>query len=171
MKLIIIAMIILCVSYVAGIFYTQSIETNINIKASKAEIWALLADFNSYETWNPFIVSAKGSAKKGDSIEIIIKPPHSKSTAFRPKLLVVDENREIRWLGTFLLPGLFDGEHYFKIIPNSDGTVNLIQGEFFRGVLAYLFMSSILEDTRAGFILMNEALKIGVERRVLIKEE
>ena len=34
---------------------------------------------------------------------------------FKPTVLAVHPERELRWLGRFILPGLFDGEHSFRI--------------------------------------------------------
>jgi len=34
---------------------------------------------------------------------------------FRPTILKAEPERELRWLGRLLLPGLFDGEHVFEI--------------------------------------------------------
>jgi len=34
---------------------------------------------------------------------------------FRPTILKAEPNRELRWLGHLLVPGLFDGEHIFTI--------------------------------------------------------
>jgi hypothetical protein len=34
---------------------------------------------------------------------------------FRPTVLNAETNRELRWLGHLLAPGLFDGEHSFTI--------------------------------------------------------
>jgi len=58
-------------------------------------------------------------------------------------VLVAAAGRELRWLGRFLVPGLFDGEHYFIIAACPEGGVRFIQGGRFSGVLV-LFAKSRL---------------------------
>ncbi len=90
---------------------------------------------------------------------------------FRPIVLKFDENKEFRWLGKLLIKGLFDGEHYFILTDNGNGSTAFTHGEEFKGLLVSVF-SRILEKTKIGFELMNEALKKGCEKgKTNIKEE
>ena len=83
---------------------------------------------------------------------------------FRPTFLVAEPNRELRWLGHFWLPGLFDGEHSFSIEPLADRRVRFIQRERFKGLLVP-FLSKMLDgDISRGFNEMNRALKLRAER-------
>ena len=77
---------------------------------------------------------------------------------FKPIVLRFDPKKEFRWKGKFLIKGLFDGEHYFILNDNNDGTTKFIQGENFSGLLIK-FMEKVLEQTKNGFVLMNKALK------------
>jgi hypothetical protein len=77
---------------------------------------------------------------------------------FKPTVIEAEPDRELRWLGRLLLPGLFDGEHTLRIEPAGDGHVRFLQSERFNGVLVALFGKG-LEQTRQGFEQMNEALK------------
>jgi len=78
---------------------------------------------------------------------------------FLPTLLAVSPKREFRWKGKLVVPGLFDGEHYFKLETTPNGGVLLHQGETFTGLLVPLFRKSLDGATRQGFVAMNEALK------------
>lgn len=42
---------------------------------------------------------------------------------FRPTVLVAEPDRELRWRGRLLVPGLLDGEHAFVVEPRGDGGV------------------------------------------------
>ncbi len=77
---------------------------------------------------------------------------------FKPRILSYDPNKQLRWKGKFIVKGLFDGERYFILNKNNDGTTTFIQGEIFSGILVGLF-GKALEKTKEGFILMNEAVK------------
>jgi hypothetical protein len=83
---------------------------------------------------------------------------------FRPTVLRSTPNRELRWLGRFIMPGIFDGEHYFIIEPLADSNVRFIQGEKFTGMLVPFLKSSLDRKTKAGFMAVNEALKRKAER-------
>lgn len=65
---------------------------------------------------------------------------------------------ELRWRGKFIVSGLFDGEHFFGLKENTDGSTLFVHGKDFSGLLVGFF-GKALEKTRKGSILMNEALK------------
>jgi len=81
---------------------------------------------------------------------------------FRPRVLAVEANRELRWLGSFLVRGLFDGEHAFLIERIGTVRVRFVQRERFTGILVPLFGKG-LTATRLGFEEMNLALKARAE--------
>lgn len=114
----------------------KEIKTDILIHATPEKVWAILTNFDDYPNWNPFIKSIQGDVKIGNKIIARIEPPKAKGMTFKPKVLVFDTNKEFRWIGHLLMPGLFDGEHTFQIINNGNGTSTFIQSEKFR---EYLF--------------------------------
>ena len=136
-------------------------ETRIN--ASPERVWQALTDFAAYPEWNPFIRKAEGQVREGARLEVRIQPSGARGMTFRPRLLRVTPGRELRWLGRLWLPGLFDGEHVFRVEPQEQGGVNFVQEETFRGVLAPLLAKSLDRDTLRGFREMNEALKARAE--------
>ena len=82
---------------------------------------------------------------------------------FRPRVLRAVPDQELRWLGRVVLPGIFDGEHFFKIEPLDQGRrTRFIQGERFTGLLVRL-LHNFDRGTREGFEAMNQALKARVE--------
>jgi hypothetical protein len=84
--------------------------------------------------------------------------------SFRPIIISVQREREIRWLGSFWIGGLFDIEHSFRL--ESDGLrTHLIQTERFSGLLVGRLSNGILRKTQRGFVAMNEALKKRAEYR------
>jgi uncharacterized membrane protein len=107
------------------------LETQIEIEASVERIWSLLIDFPSYPRWNPFVRSIEGTLVVGQSLKVFVQPPGASGMRFRPTVLKVQPSRELRWKGKFLLPGLFDGEHYFKLEAKLGGGVTFRQGEAF----------------------------------------
>jgi len=80
-------------------------------------------------------------------------------------VLAADPDRELRWVGRLLLPGIFEGEHASLITPLENGRVRLRQQETFRGLLVPLLRWLLDGQTRAGFEAMNRALKEQAERQ------
>ena len=141
----------------------RRIETAIDIAAPPLAVWNVLVDFAAYPDWNPFIRRLQGEATVGARLEVTVQPPGGKAMTFKPRVLAAQPARELRWLGRVLLPGLFDGEHQFRLEAVGGGC-RLHHGETFRGLLVPLF-GRMLEGTDEGFTALNQALKERVERR------
>ena len=141
----------------------HEIQTEIGIAATPERLWSILADFAAHSSWNPFIRSIEGVAQKDTRLTVSIQPAGAKAMTFRPTILVATPNVELRWLGHFLFPGIFDGEHYFKILASTPGQVRFVQGEKFGGLLVGLAKASLDRGTQAGFVAMNQALKARAE--------
>ncbi|WP_046755987.1 SRPBCC domain-containing protein [Kordia jejudonensis] len=137
---------------------TKQIKTSITINANKELVWEILLDFKNYPEWNSFIKSISGDVKVGNKIEIKLQ-----GMTFKPLILTLNENTELKWLGHLWFKGLFDGEHKFKLIDNGNGTTNFEQSENFSGILVKLFSKSLDKDTKNGFERMNRELKLRVE--------
>lgn len=149
----------------------HTLHTEIEIDASAARVWAVLSDFVSYPQWNPFIRSVVGALRQGVRLRITIQPSGGRAMRFSPVVLVAEAGRELRWLGRFLIPGLFDGEHSFVIEPLPEAKVRFQQNERFSGILVGLFRASLERDTRRGFEEMNLALKTIAERNSQVGAE
>lgn len=108
------------------------IETRIDIDAPPSRVWAMLTDFPAMSGWNPFIRSISGELTQGGLLSAVIGPPGKSGMRFRPTVLVVRPEQELRWKGPLFIPGLCDGEHYFLLEPNGTG-VRFTHGELFSG--------------------------------------
>ena len=141
----------------------RRIETDIEINAPAARVWALLTDFSGMPSWNPFIKSISGDLVEGARLSVYITPPGKSGMRFKPTVLVLRPERELRWLGHLLVSGLFDGEHYFLLEPLAESRTRLTQGENFSGLLVGL-LGGALSATESGFKAMNAGLKQQAER-------
>jgi hypothetical protein len=142
----------------------KTLETSIDIDAPPEQVWGILMDFARYPEWNPFIRRIRGKAVAGARLAALLQPPGTKALTFHPRVRIVVENREFRWLGRLLIPGIFDGEHLFVLEP-IDGGTRFHQKENFRGLLVPFLNRMIEGDTRRGFTEMNKALKERAERK------
>lgn len=140
----------------------MELRTEIEIDAPPSAVWSVLADFASYRDWNPFIGRVTGELRADARLEVLICPPDGREMTFRPRIVRVDPERELRWLGHFLVRGLFDGEHFFRLERLPDGRTRFVHGENFTGLLVKP-LTGLLTKTARGFVFMNQALKRRVE--------
>jgi hypothetical protein len=136
----------------------KELHSEIEIAASPERVWDILTDFAAYPRWNPFIRSISGKLEVGERLEVRLEPPGGRGITLRPTVLSAEPNRQLRWLGHLLVPGLFDGEHTLATKPLEENRVRFVQHEVFKGVLVPLVARS-LANTLRGFEEMNEALK------------
>ncbi len=140
----------------------KTVTTAIDIAASPARVWQILTDFGANAEWNPFITAISGPLEVGRHLSIHVQPPGGKGMGFKPRVLAVEPERELRWKGRLLVPGLFDGEHYFRLEATAAGT-RLHHGERFGGLFVALMSAKAFAPIRRGFEAMNEALKAQAE--------
>ncbi len=151
------------VAIAAAVVFAPRAEvvTEIRIAATPAQVWAVLADPEGYETWNPFLVRMEGEVAEGARLTNTMRPGGgSGEMTFRPVLLKVVPGKELRWLGRLFVPRIFDGEHYF-LLDERDGGTRLVHGERFHSVgLWFIDVGRFRPDFEA----MNAALKARVEQ-------
>jgi len=137
----------------------MKIETSINIRANKKDIWNVLMDFNEYSSWNPFIKSIKGIASIGMTLEITLP-----TMKFKPVVRVKKNEEFFSWQGKLWIKGLFDGHHQFEIKEIDEDNCLFIHREEFSGLLVPILKKQLETDTRQGFEAMNKALKKRAEK-------
>ncbi len=145
----------------------KQIVAEIIIDAPVEKIWGILTDFNQYSEWNPFIVKSRGVPVVGSTLVNTMKQG-DKNMTLKPKIIKAITNRTLEWKGSLIIPGLFDGLHYFKIEQLSNNQSKLIQGELFSGILSGPILKSLKENTTQGFIEMNMALKKLAENNLIL---
>jgi hypothetical protein len=142
----------------------MELYTEIEIKAPIEKVWENLTNFETFPLWNPFILQLKGELINGSQLEVTIQPPGGQKMTFHPKVLKVESNYELRWLGHFWLPGIFDGEHIFSLEKLEENHIRLIHREIFSGLLVPLFAKDLTTKVYQGFQSMNQALKLRSEQ-------
>ena len=85
---------------------------------------------------------------------------------FKPRVTVVEPNRELRWLATLGRPGVFDVDRAFLIEPH-DGGVRFVMSEECTGWLTPVMFATNLEaQLYRGYDAFNQALRRRVEQGV-----
>lgn len=142
----------------------KEIKTELEIMASSKRVWQVLTDFPNYSKWNPVIVQVKGEAKVRTKLEIHLRTTGGKNRIYKPTITKVEPDRELRWYGKSLFPGMLNGERIFTI--HSLGTDNVLffHSQIFTGLGVYLGGNRLERDIRATLNEMNVALKRQVEQ-------
>jgi len=142
---------------------SKTITTSIEIDAAPEVVWRVLTDFASHPEWNPFIRQISGEVSVGSRLRVNITPPGGRGMTFKPAVTAATPDRELAWLGSLGVRGVFDGAHSFVLEDLGGGRTRVTQSETFGGVLVPFFGSG-LDSTVQGFEQMNRALKDRCER-------
>jgi hypothetical protein len=57
----------------------KELSTPIEINATAARVWGILADIGRYAKWNPFIRLAQGETREGSKLTVQIQTPGGKA--------------------------------------------------------------------------------------------
>jgi hypothetical protein len=127
-------------------------------------VWAVLANFARYPEWNPFILQVEGEAVADAAISYRFEFPRHVRIWTRARVLRATPERELRWSAHFLSRRVFNGEHYFQIVPTSESGVVFRHGEIFTGLLLPLAWPILRISGPRIYRGLNEALKQRAER-------
>jgi hypothetical protein len=137
----------------------REIVSEILVETPAGRVWEIITDLGRYEQWNPFIPRARGRIEPGARVEIEVHPPGRKRARFRPRVVQVIPGSSFQWIGRVLVPGLYDGRHFFELHPVSPSSVRFVQRERVSGLIVLLMWSRLSGPVREGYRQMNEALK------------
>jgi hypothetical protein len=137
----------------------RELSTEIEFDGTPEATWTVLTDLQAYPEWNPFIAKVEGELRVGAKLDVRLQPVDERGITMHPTVLVAEPGRELRWIGHLMIPGVFDGEHRFRIAEAGPGRVRFTQSERFGGILLPLLWKKLRDGgTAKGFRAMNEAL-------------
>jgi len=137
----------------------RKVHTQIDIDAPVSKVWKLITDLERYAEWNPFVVMGKGPIRLGEKITVRAQPSSTTGKTFHPVITSFVPEKELRWLGYFLVPGLVNGEHIHILEPLGENRTRYIHDDEFFGFLIPVVWARLEAFTRQGFEKMNMALK------------
>jgi hypothetical protein len=136
-----------------------TVNTTIDIDAPKQLVWDVLTDFATYHEWNPD-TKIEGTAQVGTRLTVHMGGSGGRGMTFKPTVLAATPNEELRWLGKLAFGGIVDGEHFFVLDRNADGTTHLTHGERYSGALVALTKPFLNKKrNQAGYENFNRVLK------------
>ncbi len=136
----------------------MQLRTEVEIAAPPEVVWKVLQDRARYHEWNPFITMFEGPLQVGARASIVVSPPDSSDLRFRPTILKVEPNKELRWRGNVIADAFFWGEHYIELSEVDRNRTRVSHGEDFGGFFLK-FLAGKMGATQRGFVYMNQALK------------
>ena len=143
--------------------FSYGINTEVEIKAPVNAVWKVLTDFGKYQEWNHFITSIEGNLEKGAKLSITVEPPGLGAMKFKPDIKVLDQEKELCWLGHLMVTGIFSGRHSFRLEELENFRTRLVQSESFSGLLVPVVRKRMERPTLMGFEMMNEEVKVRAE--------
>lgn len=135
-------------------------HTEAVIEAPPARVWEVLTDLRRYREWNPLVRWVEGDLREGGALRMHIVPL---GRSFTVELDVLVEEEEIRWIGSLIGSWFLEGEHYYRLRPETPSRTRLAHGERFRGLASVLIPGFLLRRMESAFVAHNEALKARVE--------
>ncbi|HEX2560509.1 SRPBCC domain-containing protein [Phenylobacterium sp.] len=134
------------------------VRTEALIPAPPDEVWAVLADFDRYEAWNPLNIRARGEARLGAKVRMTFLNLARPGTTIDQTVTVTTcvPGKALAWSGW--VPLLFNGRHHFTLEQAAEGT-RLMHGEDFGGLITLGFTPERLaRDFTPAYEGLNAAL-------------
>lgn len=140
------------------------LRSAVEVAAPADRVWEVLTDWEAFPDWNPFIVGAEGNPVVGRRIRIRLRIG-GRVMPLRPRVTLVEAPRELRWLARLGLPGVFDVDRRFRIVPTGGQRCRFEQYEHATGLLAPVLMALLGRPILAGYRAHERALVARAEGR------
>jgi len=137
----------------------RRVEKSIDIGAARAAAWRTLTRFEEYAEWNPFFRWALGDASEGASLRLYGTPPGARPFTFRPRVVSIRPEEELRLAGPIRPFGLLRGELRLRLAVRDGGGTRFTASLDLHGLLLLFGGSDLAERIGAGLEGMNRALR------------
>lgn len=121
-------------------------------------IWALIEDFDAWESWNPLYVESDGSFVVGGMLDFAVALPGMKPQKGRATVITV-QSRELLEYRMTSLGGLARATRFIEIRQSGPGLYSVTNGEIMGGLLGPVFFALFGKRVRQGLQGMNEVLR------------
>lgn len=140
------------------IFYS----THIDINADADDVFAVIADFDGYNRWNPWLIQAQGQCREGEIADVTVRLG-AKTMKVKHKVLEVVPGKRLRWcdMGWFTLFAYGERSRSIEALPG--GGVRYRNELPITGPLRALADMFTGKAVREGMAAENLALKQFVE--------
>ncbi len=139
-----------------------TISADIEIAATPERVWAVLADLDGYQAWNPVWRQVSGQLAPGNRLTITsTQPATDKTLTVKVKVVIADPPARLRWRSNVL--GVSSSVHSFILTPEAGGTL-LEQSHTYRGLFTR-FTPKTIDRIQSSFEAINQGIKEQAEAR------
>jgi hypothetical protein len=143
--------------------YTNSVFTEIEIKAKPEEVWDVLTDWKNLKEWSSsFIGISVKEMKEGESFMVYFKNPlNNRIIEFERKCLAYEEHKKFSWTGEFRA-GVSD-YHIYEVESTENGITLFKQSDGIHGSHSGVLNLLGKKHMKAMYEKFNRELKERVE--------
>lgn len=123
--------LILVMLVAAALLARKAVRAELFIEADPDQVWAVLTDPDSYEDWNPILISVDGEFIEGQTLSVGMKNRDGSVTTVEPTIRKLLPGRELNQVGG--VPGILTFNHTWKLEAVNGGT-RVTQFEEYRGI-------------------------------------
>jgi len=142
------------------------IAAEADIAAPPRVVWSVLTDLPRYAEWCSLLRHRGGRMGLGERLQLRLELPKNLGSSydFVPTIVAFEVERELAWLGSTGIRGVFDGLHRFVLTPTGLGT-HLVNEETFSGLLLPV-MRGMLRGAQPGYAALTAEIKARAEALV-----
>ncbi len=135
------------------------LQHEIEIDAPDNLVWQVITDFKNYSAWSGWKGSISGKIKVGALLKVISRQRPGKAQLSFFRVIRVFENRELRWVVTYIPFGVLRGERFWVLKKLDGNRTKLIHGEAFMGPFLKLAHKHLAKQGNEVFGRISSGLK------------
>ncbi|MCF7826649.1 MAG: SRPBCC domain-containing protein [Candidatus Marinimicrobia bacterium] len=141
----------------------REIRSEIDIAAPPTTVWAILTNFEKWQTWNPIVKQVRGVATRGSKLNVNMRGKEGQEGQhYVATITTFEEPLFFRWRAKMIADFLFANDKVFELKETPGGT-KLVHTEAFSGILVSLFWGKLDKQVPTILKTMNEAVKTKAE--------
>ncbi|HET7416884.1 MAG TPA: SRPBCC domain-containing protein [Solirubrobacterales bacterium] len=106
----------------------RQLRTETVLDAPPEAVWAVLADFASWDDWNPTLIRTSGPPVVGTEVRMRLRLGRA-LVPMRQQILEVDPPRRLAWRSRQAWPAALDVHRHFVLEPVEGGRTRFVQYE------------------------------------------
>ena len=136
-------LIVTVVAVLLAITGRKSVYAEATINASPADVWAMITDPESYASWNPILIKAKGEYVEGGAVTYQMKIGDAEPTEVTPLIKQIKTNEMLHQGGG--MTGILTFDHRWQLEAVPGGT-KVVQQEEYTGIGVWFWDPSEVEQ-------------------------
>ena len=144
-------------------------DASIEIDAPPEQVWAVLADIDSWPNWNPIYPEVSGMPVQGSELALTVALPGAKPQKTRAKVSCVVDGCAIHF-GAVVMLGMLKAVRFVEVHPIDNGRTLVINGEVFSRLFGPLLAKFAGQAIEHSMNKQNAGLKQAVEARTVATE-